>query len=170
MDITSVLLIASIALASAAFILRPFLFGRMDMKEMNKSVENPNREHLRSSLLAEKERILSAIQELDFDQALQKIPEDQYPVQRAEMMEKAAGILKQLDDLEVNQNSSGSSVAPGQKYTTGDYDEVEALIAKHRIEGKRKINEFCPHCGKPITDKDKYCPKCGKPILNTRTQ
>jgi hypothetical protein len=164
MDITSLILIVTVALLTAAFLFRPFLFNRKVKKETIRSTADVEREHLRSSLLAEKDRVLSAIQELEFDHTLHKIPEDLYPAQRAEMIETAAGILKKLDVLGVRNDAVERNVQPEKRLPGGDYDEVEALIARHRSEGRQSRNEFCPHCGKPIKDEDKFCPKCGKSV------
>ena len=53
-------------------------------------------EHELSALLAERERMLNALQELDFDYKLGKVPEEDYPTQRASLLQKGAEILKRL--------------------------------------------------------------------------
>src|ERR1700690_2687216 len=58
-----------------------------------------------SSLMAERDRIITALQELDFDFKLGKIPEEDYPVQRAELLQTGAGVLKKLDHLTSNPSS-----------------------------------------------------------------
>ena len=44
--------------------------------------------------------MLTALSELDFDYTLGKIPEEDYPVQRTVLLQKGAGLLRQLDDLD----------------------------------------------------------------------
>ena len=56
------------------YVSRPF-FERSSRRAVESSQET-------STLLAEREQILNALQELDFDQTLGKIPEEDYPVQR----------------------------------------------------------------------------------------
>ncbi len=46
-----------------------------------------------SSLLAERERALSALQELDFDYGLGKIPADEYSAQRASLLQTGSGCI-----------------------------------------------------------------------------
>ena len=62
-------------------------------------------DHQRSTLLADRDRILNALQELDFDHALGKIPENEYPKQRALLMGDGAEVLRQLDSLEERPDS-----------------------------------------------------------------
>ena len=50
------------------------------------------------ALLAERDRVVNALQELDFDFNLNKIPSEDYPVQRAALLQKGADILKKLDE------------------------------------------------------------------------
>ena len=52
-----------------------------------------------SSLLAERERAINALQELDFDYKLGKVPEEDYPIQRTNLLQKGAQVLKRIDEL-----------------------------------------------------------------------
>src|SRR3989337_3677596 len=89
MDIGSIFLILALLVLVGLFIGRP-LFER-------KAISVSEEEHELSSLLAERDRLLNALQELDFDYSLGKIPEDDYPAQRALLVQKGADILRQLD-------------------------------------------------------------------------
>jgi hypothetical protein len=162
-DITSILIIVSIGLLTAAFIFKPFL--TKSAAEKKESAEQTKIDHVRSSLLAEKERVLSALQELDFDHTLHKIPEEEYPVQRAALMTRAAEIMQALDEMGVA--TAAPVVDPAAKAGSGqDYDEVEALIAKRRGETGKQNKGFCPKCGQPILENDRFCPKCGQALTS----
>jgi hypothetical protein len=167
MELSSILLSLSVIVLAAVFIGQPF-YQRKNRKSghvsSRQSPEDMNRDHIRSSLLAEKERCLAAIQELDFDHSLNKIPEDQYPVQRAELLHTAARMLQQLEKMgfEPERKSGHSTVQVTDN--SKDYDELEELIAKRRGEQKKKSTGFCPRCGKPVTETDRFCPKCGTTI------
>jgi len=50
------------------------------------------------SLLSERERILAALQELDFDHSLGKIPTEQYVLRRADLVDHGAQVLRRLDE------------------------------------------------------------------------
>lgn len=92
MDIGSILLILALFVVVVLFLARPFFD--------NRSQSVSREEHEVSSLLAERDRIITALQELDFDFALQKIPEDEYPAQRATLLARGSEILRQLDQIQ----------------------------------------------------------------------
>ena len=129
-----------------------------------------------SSLLAERDRVLRALQELEFDYTLGKIPEEDYPVQRQYLLKKGAEVIKTLDEIEGN--TSGENLiqqiesvlddnrADGetpQKQVDKDLD-IETLIAARKRSTGKKPDSFCPKCGKPISKDDKFCSKCGNTI------
>ncbi len=136
--------------------------------------------HETSALMAERDRVVNALQELDFDFKLNKIPAEDYPIQRAELLKKGTEVLKQLDTLTSNSqpvsNGKGaadrieSAVAARRadlataKATVRDDDDAEALIAARRKTRKGKSGGFCPRCGKPVLVSDRFCPHCGKSI------
>lgn len=127
-------------------------------------------EHELSSLLAERERALNALQELDFDYKLGKVPEEDYPTQRANLLQKGAGILKRLDELTPQKEADVTierAIASRRKKTsavTASDDDIESMIATRRKAHKSKSAGFCPKCGKPVMASDKFCPSCGKAL------
>src|SRR5919205_163800 len=56
-------------------------------------------EHELSALMAERDRVINSLQELDFDFNLGKIPEEDYPIQRSTLLQKGADILRKIDSL-----------------------------------------------------------------------
>lgn len=135
--------------------------------------------HEISALMAERDRVINALQELDFDFKLNKIPAEDYPLQRAELLKKGAEILKQLDALAPSSSpaSNGKAVdriesavaarradLASAKAVARDDDDIEALIAARRKTRKEKSGGFCPRCGKPVLASDRFCSHCGKSI------
>ncbi|MBE3119474.1 MAG: zinc-ribbon domain-containing protein [Candidatus Atribacteria bacterium] len=140
------------------FVTRPF-FERRRVRAAENS-------HELSFLLAERERLLTGLQELDFDQTLGKIPAEDYPAQRAELLQKGAEVLRQLDTLTpgVARQTGGKVPRPGSapKPTAPlSDDDLEDLLAKRRNGRKDKTAGFCPKCGKPVLQSDVFCPSCG---------
>ncbi len=124
MDIGSVFLILALLLLVGLYISRP-LFER-------KAIAVSHEEHELSFLMAEKDRILNALQELEFDHALGKIPQADYPAQRAALLQHGADILRQLDKYE-------------DKASDEDWEaHIEAAIAARRRETGRQINRRHP--------------------------
>ena len=177
MDIGSIMLIASLGVLVCILLSRPFFHqpaGGSDVY-IRKAFESD--EHQRSFLLAEKERIITAIRELDFDNQLGKIPPEDYPIQRMELLQTGAEVLRKLDALEGKSPDQGDSqniedvVNEGRKdlkaiesLSAEENDELEDMIAVHRNSRKEKAAGFCPGCGKPIHKSDKFCPRCGTAI------
>ncbi len=107
MDIGSIFLILALFIVVALFITRPLFEPRSVQAAGDVALQD----HTLSSLKAERDRVLNALQELDFDNALGKIPEADYPVQRARLMEYGAGVLRQIDELEAAAGSGSSAEA-----------------------------------------------------------
>lgn len=112
----SILMILALLILVALFLARPFL-----QSESFDEIE----EDQYSGLLAERERIIEALLELDFDQELGKIPEDIYPARREELLQQGAQILQLLDEL--GQAQSLAEIESGE-------DGLEALIAARKAE------------------------------------
>jgi hypothetical protein len=112
MDIGSIFLILALLILVGLYVARP-IFER-------KAVAVTSEEHEISSLLAERDRILNALQELDFDFNLGKIPAADYPLQRAALVETGAQVLRRLDELAVAEPTGEAA------------DRLEAAIAARR--------------------------------------
>jgi hypothetical protein len=160
MDIGSIFLILALLILVAAFITQPLRERR--------SVAVSEEEHTLSHLLAERDRLLTALAELDFDHDLGKIPQEIYPLQRGNLLERATEVLRQLDEtpdavvgmdthLEAKISEHKAKVAAGD-------DPLEAMIATRRQSRKpatvTKV-KFCPNCGEKIQAGDRFCTNCG---------
>jgi NADH pyrophosphatase NudC (nudix superfamily) len=185
MDIGSIFLVFALLILVAWFISQP-LFERRPPSGANSALSRA--EHDLSTLLAERDRIIQLLQELDFDNKLGKIPEEDYPDQRNILLQRGAEILRQLDDRQTKipagplsehqemaiaarriQQSGAAVVAAVSPRKNGNGlsapdDELERQIAARRRNRKEKTGGFCPKCGKPIQMSDKFCPKCGAKV------
>jgi hypothetical protein len=172
MDIGSILLILALLLLVGLFVSRP-LFER-------RATAVTESEHQISALLAERDRILTALGELDFDHDLGKIPADEYPVQRDRLLKNGAQILRQIDAFQGETSSSEDSASPWETASQEPVEEalhasppsaiseadeeLEALIATRRRVRQDKASGFCHECGGPIQKSDRFCPKCGTTV------
>ncbi|MCQ3935828.1 MAG: hypothetical protein DPW18_02155 [Chloroflexi bacterium] len=132
--------------------------------------------HEVSALKAERDRVINALQELDFDFNLGKIPAEDYPEQRAALLQKGADILRKLDELAPVSTSGTNAEARIEKAAAAKRadsakqavelsdDDIEAMIASRRKQHKSRSAGFCPKCGKPVLVTDKFCPSCGKAL------
>ena len=140
-------------------------------------------EHELSALLAERDRVLNSLQELDFDFKLGKIPDEDYPVQRAFLLQKGADILRKIDSItpplpngraaesEAQDTEARLEKAIAARRADGATakpevtdDDLESMIAMHRRGRKVRSAGFCPKCGKPVMVTDRFCPSCGKSL------
>jgi len=165
MQIVSIIFTLGILVFVGLYLYAPFL----ERRARRVTVE----EHELSTLLAERERALNALQELDFDFKLGKVPEEDYPIQRASLLQKGAAILKRLAELAPQKKQDDKdarierAVQARRKKTAGKKftdDDIESLIASRRKKHKSKSAGFCPKCGKPVMSEDKFCPSCGKAL------
>ena len=133
-------------------------------------------EHELSALMAERDRVINALHELDFDFKLGKIPEEDYPVQRSTLLQKGADILRKIDSFAPQATSSQDTEARLERAIAARRadaslarvevtdDDLESLISSRRKSRTKKSAGFCPKCGKPVMITDRFCPSCGKSL------
>ena len=158
MDLGAVILLILVFVFILLFVTRPFF-----VRQRVHSVEKMERSRKLSSLLAEREHLLAAILELDSDQALDKIPAEDYSSQRGELLQKGAEVLRRIDELTLHPGNrkDGPPGMPSPSPVALSDDELEELLARRRTIRKDKNGGFCPECGKPVLFSDAFCPGCG---------
>lgn len=169
MDIGSIFLLLALLIVVVLFISRPIF-------ESKATTITPE-DQATSALMAERDRVINALAELDFDYTLGKIPIEDYPDQRKILLKEGAEVLRRLDqaaepapdgDAEARLEAAiaarrmavGVPVAPRNGAGNGD-DEIERRIASRRRERQGKSAGFCPQCGRPVQKNDRFCPSCG---------
>lgn len=168
MEISSILLILAVLLLVGMYLYAP-LTARSSHSQPGESQEV-------SALKAERDRVIDSLQELDFDHQLGKIPMDDYPIQRAALLQQGADVLRKLDQLTAVISSTRNAESRIEKAAaagradsstkTGQLadEDIESMIAARRKEHKGSSAGFCPKCGKPVLVSDKFCPSCGKSL------
>ncbi len=168
MQLTAILVSLALLILVAVYLYAPFVQRRA----RNVTEE----EHELSALLAERDRVINSLQELDFDYKLGKIPTEDYPVQRASLLQTGADILRKIDTIAPEPASSQDVDARIEKAiaahradasvakTEVSDDDLESMISARRKGRKEKSSGFCPKCGKPVTVSDRFCPSCGKSL------
>lgn len=156
MSLGAVFLLLAMAIAIAMVLGRPF----MEMPAKSPIIQQEIPDHRQVELLSKKEKLLAAIQELEFDHDVGKVPDDIFNTQRRDLMEQAAGVLEMLDQ---EFPELGKTDTNGNKTTAAqqNYDEVEELIARRRLILAGKSTGFCPQCGKAVLEGDRFCSQCG---------
>jgi len=170
MELSSIFLVLAVLVLVAVYLYAPFTLRARRMRQAESNEV--------SALKAERDRVINSLQELDFDHTLGKIPAEDYPAQRALLLQKGADVLRKLDELAPAPSSALNAVSRIEKATAAGRadsssrspavadsdDEIESMIAARRKEHKGKSAGFCPKCGKPVLVSDKFCPACGKSL------
>lgn len=152
MDIGSIFLILALFTLTALFIGRP-LYDHSIKRSTTISSEL-------SALMAEYDRVLTSLSELDFDNAMGKIPAEDYPLRRKELTQRGAELLRQLDEHNSTYPADIGSMPLTDNAISPD-DDLEALIANRKRQRQEKPGGFCHQCGGPVVQSDRFCPKCG---------
>jgi hypothetical protein len=133
-------------------------------------------EHELSTLMAERDRVINSLQELDFDFKLGKIPEEDYPAQRTSLLQKGAELLRKIDaiapqpisvqdaDARIERAIAARRADASVTKLEPSDDDLESMILARRKGRKEKSSGFCPKCGKPVMVSDRFCPSCGKSL------
>jgi hypothetical protein len=133
-------------------------------------------EHELSALMAERDRVINSLQELDFDFKLGKIPEEDSPMQRSTLLQKGADILRKIDTLAPQATSAQDTEVRLERAIAArradaslarvevSDDDLESMISSRRRSRTKKSAGFCPKCGKPVMVTDRFCPSCGKSL------
>jgi hypothetical protein len=168
MELTAIFFSLAVLILVGMYLYAPF----MERRARNVTEE----EHELSALMAERDRVINSLQELDFDFKLGKIPEDDYPPQRASLLQKGADILRKIDSLAPQAASAQDTEARLERAiaarradastTTPEVsdDDLESMISSRRKGRTTKSAGFCPKCGKPVMVTDRFCPACGKSL------
>jgi len=166
MDIGAIFVLLALLILIAMYLAQPYMEKRakvVSAKELELS-----------ALFAKRDDAINALKELDFDNALGKVPAEEYPLQRANLLKKGADALRHIDEYQAGgaavtnaedrleaASASHRADAAGVPALDAD-DDLEALIAARRSKRKAKSGGFCPNCGHPVLSGDKFCTSCGK--------
>jgi hypothetical protein len=156
MEIQTIFLLIGITILVLVYMLKPLV-------SKNLIVSSNNSEY--SQLIAERERIINILKELDFDQKLGKIPDDDYVSQRAELVSRGGILMEKIDLLTKSKKPSAekrNDISP-----LSDKD-IERMLEKRRAQKSSAGLNLCPECSKPILPADRFCPGCGNKLTNLR--
>ncbi len=168
MQLTAIFFSLAILILVAIYLYAPF----MERRARRVTEE----EHELSTLMAERDRVINSLQELDFDFKLGKIPEEDYPAQRAGLLQKGADLLRKIDSIAPQLVSAQAADVRIEKAIAArradasviraepSDDDLESMIQARRKGRKEKSSGFCPKCGKPVMVSDRFCPSCGKSL------
>jgi hypothetical protein len=181
MDLGSIFLILALLVVVAVFVSRPFFEPQKAAPERNDPLD-----HERSSLLAERDRVLNLLRELEFDHTMGKTSEDDYTRRRNSLVEHGASILREMEALKSSMDDDdelGTQIEAaiaarkeGVRGTAPDTLPEESSADLHKPDAARG---FTPVVSSPDDDLEVlianrrrgrqeksagFCPKCGGPV------
>jgi len=139
MDLGSVLFGLAMVVLVAAYVLRPIAAGAQGSQAGGQF----------SSLQAEREHLLDALQELDLDHYMGKVLDKDYRPQRQALTLQGVRVLRRIDELQESPGPQDSLEA-----------KLEAAIKEQRSLA-RSETRYCHQCGSSILPADRFCPRCG---------
>jgi hypothetical protein len=153
MDLGSLLVILALGLLAAAFIAQPLVGSR--------GLGVTKDERRLSELLTERDRVLTTLQDLDMDHAMEKVLHKDYQAQRAMLVNYGAGVLKAIDELRGT---------VGEEIPEMDLEiEIETAVARLRRGEDQASGGNCSSCGREIIAGDQFCVHCGVSLLEEGT-
>jgi len=151
MEFSSLLIVILIFVLSGFIIMRPLLVEEKTTRKSGSSRTD--------SLMAEKERLLLAIEELDQEFELEKISSVEHNRNRDILLSEAAEVIKQLDKLQKT-GSSKKKTSPPAKVD----DDLERMINERRQQIKNEKSLKCPKCGESVDKGAQFCSHCGEAL------
>lgn len=159
--------LVAILLAGAviAYIGYPLFRPRVEDEEQPEAEETKLAE-----VIAQKESMLAAIAELDFDRAMGNLSEKDYQELRDKYKLRTLALMKKQDELA--QAEEPSRVV--QQMPAGRTKEVCSSCGGKISAGDRfcascgnPVGERCPNCGAEYGSDDVFCANCGQRLAGT---
>lgn len=135
----SELILIMILLATIAFVAKPYWKPRTVVK---RDASNGQL----TDLIEQRDNLLEAIKEIEFDCQTGKISTEDFAEMRAKYRTEAVTVLKRIDTLLGNSHAS---------------KKLEAELKRMRSQRKKKGGRFCTECGKSVSAGDRFCSNCG---------
>ena len=141
MDIGAILIGMALLALTVPMVMQPF--RQSAPKRLEPDGHKDQSAHNGNNLNPQRDQVLVALRDLDFDYQTGKVVEQDYTVLRSDLLAQAAQLI--------------------QSQETGD-EAVEKLVRARREALSVVEARKCGHCGRKLSADDRFCPGCGEPI------
>ena len=134
MDIGALFILLALTILVAMYLAQPYMERRAKIVSAD--------ELELSALFAKRDDAIDALKELEFDNTLGKVPAEDYPIQKAELMQKGADAMRRIDEYQAGDTEDRIEAAIASRRADAapsDDDDLESLIA-----AQSKIEWFLP--------------------------
>lgn len=167
MDIVVVVVIVLMALVALWWVFKP-LFAE---SEAEAEIFSPENKQL-LELEERRDTLYATIKDLKQDLEDNKIAQADFQQLRAELMQQAAVILRQIDqltgdaDLRLNARIDALLTDFQASNAAADAALIQSVRAEILQETKAPPKILCPNCSHPVDSEDTFCTQCGTPLTN----
>lgn len=149
MDIGTIFLGLAMLILTGAIIARPLI---------ERSSHSPSQKERRlSTLQAERDRVLTFLEELEMDHTMGKLLDEDFLQQRSQLVSQGAEILRQIDEL---RGLTARDDARPERIGEIE-DELEAAVRRLRAHSSDHEPAYCGACGSEVAAGDLFCVQCG---------
>lgn len=150
-------------IATFWWVLKPMLNS-----EIQHDVAQLHNQQLLEELSLQREAIYAAIKDMELDFESGKISESDFQQGRLKFMQQAAGILKKMDTLAIDDAEQLDAQIEALLSSTKIDDAVRAdareslKVQRASLQdGSAEAGRTCPKCGKSVHADDAFCAHCG---------
>ena len=177
MDWGAVFFVLALLVMAVLFLARPFFDREMKSEPLMGQGISADFKAVRFlwGLEERRDQLLGALQDLEYDREMGKIPVEDYTSQREALLVAGVDVIQQIrairpatipQSVPAAQLTSGSmnvSIQSG-RFPSFEEDELEQMIKTYRRSRQEKAIGFCPKCWKAVKQSDRYCAQCGAPV------
>lgn len=166
---------------SVFFVASPFRFAEPKKKSNGRG--NSLQGGMKAAPEKQRQAVLLALRDLDFDFQAGKVAEEDYLALRASLVKEAAELMQdeerqKEDSIEAMIRSRRQSRSVAQPASKGKERVLAEGVCRHCQAPLQKGAKFCSKCGKPVVEAvcpkckqtlypgDRFCPACGNAALD----
>jgi len=167
MDPITIIAALVVALLVAALLVQPFFAGGGFDEDARGSRRTAAVLRERADLMAARNQLYAALRDLDFDYQTNKVSEEDYGVQRHQLVAQGVEILQQLDglpDTDAVPDVDFIEMAVAALHANGHSAAPVAAPARQKVPAGAA--GFCPNCGNAVSRSDKFCGSCGTKLVS----